>query len=419
VKLTKTQLREIIREQIHSPKSKSMRLKSILESWVLDEDGDTVKNPETGRNIKVSSALSYPKDHPAHKAALKRKSGGADVKSNEPESSKDWFDKNKLPIQKVKEIIPGADPDAFDGDSDVDNLSPKTRKKVSTRIDRIISATKEAKASGKPLPNINLCSASVPGTNLYCDGNKGIPRDKMPQFKGNPEPGSPADKLPRDKSGEVDTEPLYREHLKNKGIKTVPTKVPSDQLKATQGELDGSKVSGMTQALRENPDNPGIRAPIYVTKDGYVVDGHHRWAAMSSYAAENGKPVEMDVIVIDQDAEEAVESGNQFMEEIGIKPKSADPNKGKKESKLNSKKIVESKIMKLTNKQLREIIREELKTINENEIKVGSKVIVNYPTLKKPIMGIVKMVLKGPDGPLYILKNGEGVWDEKWVQLKN
>jgi hypothetical protein len=81
--------------------------------------------------------------------------------------------------------------------------------------------------------------------------------------------------------------------------------------------------------------------------------------------------------------------------------------------------LKESKIMKLTKSQLREIIREQIKTINENEIKVGSKVIVNYPTLKKPIMGIVKMILKGPDGPLYILKNGEGVWDEKWVQLKN
>lgn len=75
--------------------------------------------------------------------------------------------------------------------------------------------------------------------------------------------------------------------------------------------------------------------------------------------------------------------------------------------------------MKLTNKQLREIIREELKTINENEIKVGSKVVVNYPTLKKPIMGVVKMVLKGPDGPLYVLKNEGGVWDEKWVELKS
>jgi hypothetical protein len=351
MKITKKQLKEMIREEIQSLKTKSMRLKPILELWTLSEEGDTVTNPKTGRNIKVSTALSYPKDHPAYKAALKSKSGGGeseepkdvDKKSDEPETSKGWFDKNKQPIQKVKEIIPGADPDAFDGDSDVTGLPKKHRRKVSTRIDRIVDATKKAKEAGQPVPNMNLCDVSVPGTNLYCDGNKGIPRDRMPQFKGNPEPGSPADKLPRDKNGEVDTEPAYREHLKERGVATVATKVPSDQLKATQGELDGSKVAGMTQALRENPDNPGIRAPIYVTKDGYVVDGHHRWAAMTSYAAETGEPLEMDVIVIDQDAEEAVESGNQFMEDMGIKPKSADPNKGKKENKMSLKSLIKGK----------------------------------------------------------------------------
>lgn len=342
MKLTKTQLKEIIREEIQKLSSnKSLRLKSINENWILSEDGETVVNPGTGRKIKVSSALSYAKDHPAYKLAAKSKGDSNNETPSKLPTSKEWFDKEKQPISKVRETLPNADRDAFDGGSDVDNLSPKQRRKISTRIDRIVDKTKEASAAGTPLPNINLCDVTIPGTNLYCDGNKGIPRDKMPQFGGTPRPGSIADKLPKNSKGEVDVEPLFREHLKKTGIKTVPTTVPSDQLKATQGELDGSKVSGMTQALRNNPDNPGIRAPIYVTRDGYVVDGHHRWAAMTSYAAETGNPLEMDVIVIDTDAEDAVDISNKFTKKIGIEPKSADPNKQKKESKLSLKALIQ------------------------------------------------------------------------------
>ena len=47
----------------------------------------------------------------------------------------------------------------------------------------------------------NLCKVTVPGTNLYCDDNKGIPREKMPQLKSVPEPGSKADKLPKNDDG--------------------------------------------------------------------------------------------------------------------------------------------------------------------------------------------------------------------------
>jgi hypothetical protein len=67
MKVTKTQLREIIREEI----SNLNKQLSLFENWILSEDGDVVLNPKSGRKIKVSTALSYPKDHPAYKAAVK------------------------------------------------------------------------------------------------------------------------------------------------------------------------------------------------------------------------------------------------------------------------------------------------------------------------------------------------------------
>jgi hypothetical protein len=75
MKLTKTQLREIIKEEISKlnkqPKM-STRLKELInKGWVLNEVDGYVKNPVTGREIKVTTALSYPEDHPAYKAADK------------------------------------------------------------------------------------------------------------------------------------------------------------------------------------------------------------------------------------------------------------------------------------------------------------------------------------------------------------
>ena len=67
MKITKTQLREIIREEISKIKNKSY----IKERWVLDEDEETVVNPVTDKRILVKTALSYPEDHPAYKAADK------------------------------------------------------------------------------------------------------------------------------------------------------------------------------------------------------------------------------------------------------------------------------------------------------------------------------------------------------------
>jgi hypothetical protein len=145
----------------------------------------------------------------------------------------------------------------------------------------------------------------------------------MPQLKGKPAPGSIAADLPRDKGGEVDTEPAFREALEKRGVKMVEKSVPAATLKATQSQLVGSKVAGMCDALKKNPNNPGITAPIFVSKDGYVLDGHHRWAAVVGLQLAKGAndPVDMNVVEVDMDIEGLVKFTNQFCEDIGIKPK--------------------------------------------------------------------------------------------------
>jgi hypothetical protein len=201
--------------------------------------------------------------------------------------------------------------------------------------------TDKAKAAGEKPEFFNLCDVSIPGSNIYCEDNLGIDRNDMPQFKGDARPGSPADKLPRDpRNGEVDTEEFFKEMLNKEGIKvSEPQAVPPDRLKATQKNLVGDKVAGMYKGLEENPQNPDLTAPIYVSNDGYVLDGHHRWAAIVAYNAKNpDKPIAMNVRVIDEPIKPLVKRSNAFADHIGIEKKAAKAGQGTPQQSPEKKK---------------------------------------------------------------------------------
>jgi hypothetical protein len=227
-------------------------------------------------------------------------------------------------LPMLRDLMPNAN---FDR-KPLSAVSSIERQQISTIIDKLAELGKQAKEKGEKAPNFNLCQVSVPGTNLYCDGNKGIERADMPQFKGTPQPGSPADKLPKDENGEADTEEFFKEMLNKQGIKvSEPTQVAPDRLKATQSELVGVKVAGMSKVL-DDPNHPAydkITAPIYVSNDGYVLDGHHRWAAIVAHNAANPKnQIPMNVRVIDEPIEPLVKRSNSFAEQMGIRAKAAD-----------------------------------------------------------------------------------------------
>ena len=344
-----------------------IRLKSLLK------EEEVVKNKETG-NVYVVQKMDpskHEKPTPAEIAHAKSKNGGQLPKS-EPQSPQSITptkssqntiggsdlstsaEKSKNDaMPKLKDLMPGAD---F-SNKPLSQVTPIERQQISTIIDKLAELGKQAKEKGEKAPNFNLCQVSIPGTNLYCDGNIGIPREEMPQFKGTPEKGSPADKLPRDSAGEVDTEEFFKNMLNKEGIKvSEPTNVPADRLKATQSELVGVKVAGMEGVL-EDPNHPAykkITAPIYVSNDGYVLDGHHRWAAIVAYnAAHPDKQIPMAVRVIDEPIRPLVKRSNDFAEKMGIKPKAADTGAAGGPSPIASADKKKSPI------QLREFLRKE------------------------------------------------------------
>lgn len=195
----------------------------------------------------------------------------------------------------------------------------------------------EAAAGGKefsePPPTFELCHISVPGTNLFCGNNAGIPRKQMPQLSGMPEEGSTASSLPRSKTGEVSIEKQFKEQLTKDGIKTTPKKVDVATLKATQTQLDGGKVSAMLETLKVDPTNEALNSPIYVSKDGYILDGHHRWAALLALGIADGldEPVAMNVVQVEMGIEDLVDYTNNYAKSMGIKQKVAGETTGNTE----------------------------------------------------------------------------------------
>jgi hypothetical protein len=140
-------------------------------------------------------------------------------------------------------------------------------REVATLIKKLGKVAMDMEKHGEKAPNFNLCNVSVEGTNLFCAESKGIPRVKMPQLK--------------------DPDELLG-YLKDHGVNVEKTREYSDHLRATQDELNGAKVSAMMKQMRKGKRDPDDRRLI-VSKDNYIVDGHHHWGAVVGLDASDNK----------------------------------------------------------------------------------------------------------------------------------
>lgn len=164
-------------------------------------------------------------------------------------------------------------------------------RQVSTLIDRLRTITKRMESMGVVAPKFNLCNVSVPGTNLFCEDHKGLTRIQMPQ------------KMDRAK---------FVAHLTSMGVKVEDVREKASYLRASQNQLDGSKVAGIAGRLRAGEF--GEETPIFVSKDNYIVDGHHRWAAKIAIDAGDGRfgDVSMQVSRVDMGILDLLAEAHKF-----------------------------------------------------------------------------------------------------------
>jgi hypothetical protein len=301
--------------------SRIAKCEEVLSKYNMNHDEigrfSTSDNNTTGQGGPSSAAGKAKEKRKGSKKKQVDPKPKATKETKEPESKeKKGSRKNPHVTKDMKEaarLIVAGEHVRLESVSELNTLNNELRDMI-----------QKAKKTGDVPPTWNMCTVSVPGTNLFCAQHKGIPRVKMPQTKGIPVKGSKADKLPKDKKGEVDASKAFVKQLKSEGFKVTETKMKASKLRATQNELKGKQVVEMIDAANNKKFNP-VDKPIFVSSDGYVIDGHHRWATTVGMDASDGDlgDLSMNVIVIDMTISEVIPYANDFANEFGIAAKSA------------------------------------------------------------------------------------------------
>lgn len=88
---------------------------------------------------------------------------------------------------------------------------------------------------------------------------------------------SPPIGLVRRKMPQIKNHDAFMSDLKEQGIDVKSEKYPKNQYRPTQSELNPEKIKSLQGKVDTHP--------IIVSKDSYIVDGHHRWAAQDNVNA--------------------------------------------------------------------------------------------------------------------------------------
>ncbi len=110
---------------------------------------------------------------------------------------------------------------------------------------------------------------------------------------------------------------------KKEGVATTDEIVPTSHLRATQTELTASSVAGIARAAERGVPKvvAMMKLPLWVSRDNYILDGHHRWAAQMTLDAKNGilgDDTQTEVHRVDMDIGALVPYANQFAQNWGI-----------------------------------------------------------------------------------------------------
>jgi len=119
------------------------------------------------------------------------------------------------------------------------------------------NVTRHRKKSQKADPHVDLCDSEKG----FCTGHKDIPRRLMPQI--------------------YNVKKFAKTIKKKYGVKSKMQMVRPDSLIPSQEEIKKNVVKKIGEAMEKGKYK---ESPIVISKNKYVIDGHHRWAARKKYA---------------------------------------------------------------------------------------------------------------------------------------
>ena len=163
-----------------------------------------------------------------------------------------------------------------------------TKKEVKKMVDIL------AKMSGNP----DLTNMHIKDTQLYDEDNLGIPRNKMPQ-------------VPSDAKGQFITVMEQRGARVQRGVAD-PTK-----LHPIQAEISATKSAQISKSLKEKGTATDDGGRIIISRDNYIIDGHHRWAATALLSMDDPS-IRLPVIRVDMDHQDLIGATLAWNQATGI-----------------------------------------------------------------------------------------------------
>ena len=306
----------------------------------------------------------YLKEHPGadkSKHKVKSESDGGDAGDAGGGKSKKKKGPKGIKVNITDEQLEARRPSISDdlkdygADATVDNLKPEHREAIKEYKLEVVGndAAQAVEIARKIKEGIkkgsDICKMNPP----VCEGNKGLTRDRMPQIEGEKTVKQMLAAMPDDaefkalseqvrkaeadakKEGKTfslgsvitdekkkkawesrakgeamvqagadpnsDTTVMQQmvEHFKKNGVKTKKSKAPVGMLRATQSEIKAEKTYEFADSYLKGKFQ-NIGDSVVVSRDGHILDGHHRWAAMLTVDPSR----EMDVQVIDMDMDD-------------------------------------------------------------------------------------------------------------------
>lgn len=145
--------------------------------------------------------------------------------------------------------------------------------------------------------NPDITELKVKGTLLFGGEGLGIPRLQMPQIPAN-------------------MRSKYIADMKSQGITTSHESVDPLGLKPSQREISGSKAGALYEHFKAENGIPADRA-ILISKDNYVIDGHHHWAAAVAFDM-SGSDAKLPVLRLSVGVKEALSTSLAWSKANGI-----------------------------------------------------------------------------------------------------
>jgi hypothetical protein len=145
----------------------------------------------------------------------------------------------------------------------------------------------------KPL---DIDNVRVHGTRQFGQDGLGIKREDMPQI--------PVERVQE-----------YFKWLKDEyGVDVAKVSVYPQTLQPSQSEISVERTAKMYEMLK---DGTAGDATIMISRDDYILDGHHRWAGATALSFEDPS-VKMDAYQIDMNIKPLIAAANKWDQEVGI-----------------------------------------------------------------------------------------------------